>query len=325
MSTIQSALAVAGVGIQSGFGSPAANPAFLHGLRDGAVAGIEIEQEPEERTLDDQLVPPEVNRTGIVSGIGYKMRAHPRAIGAYLYAALGAKAVVGAGPFTHTFTPALTLPYLSQFGKYAGNLYRLPDAKIDELEFSWEGNQPLEVDVKGIGAGLSFPGSMTATVDEQRASKFQPGGGTFQVDVASGTPANARVKGGSIKIANNLEAIMLSGAITPSDVSEGAKALTVALTLVPQNFDDWRKIVTGSAAGASASPDPVYGSFNIGFVTPGAAESLTFAASRVAFSSPFPDVNAGGGAAEFAMEGVIVLPASGAPLTATLVNSQASY
>lgn len=323
MATIQSALAVVGLAKQTAFGTPAANPAFLHGLLDGQVANIEIEQEPEERTLDDQLVAPEVNRTGIMSGIDYKMRAHPKSVGLYLLGALGGVATSGVGPFTHVFTPALSVPYLTQFGKYGGNLYRLPDAKIDELEFAWEGNQPLDVSVKGIGAGLDFPGSMTATVDDQRATKFQPGGGTFQLDVASATPVAARIKSGNIKISNSLEAVMLSGTITPADVAEGRKVLTCGFTLVPQNFDDWRKIVTGTAAGASATPNPIYGSINVAFVV--GSDTLTFNALRVPFTSNFPAVNAGGGAAEFELEGQIVLPASGAPLTVTLVNSQASY
>ena len=67
----------------------------------------------------------------------------------------------------------------------------------------------------------------------------------------------------------------------------------------------------------------INGSFSIQFTD--GTKTLTLAATRVAFTTEFPSADAGGGPVTLSLAGLVVLPASGAPLTATLTNGIASY
>lgn len=319
---IQSAIAQIGASKQTAKGSAAASPTFAHGVTDGNVLSLDITQEADARTAGS-LGRSDVNRTAAVPGAGFTARAHSKSVGLYLYAALGGKSVTGAGPYTHVFTPADSLPYLTIFGNLDGNLSRVEDFKVDSLGLTWNENEPLALAINGMGTTLGFPGAFTPGTDDTVASYFRPVGGTFTLDVDSSTPAAARVTGGEVQVNNALELIMASGAITPNDVYNAQREMSCSFTVVPDNMTDWRTIATGSAAGSSISNTPLYGSFSIQFVN--GTDTLTIAASRVAFTCDFPAADAAGGPVELTLAGVVLKPSGSDQMTATLVNSQASY
>lgn len=319
---LQSAIAQIGAAKQSGKGSAAASPTFAHGVTDGAVLSVDITQDADERT-SGSLGLSDINRTGAMPAAGFTARAHPKSLGLYLFAALGGKSVTGAGPYTHVFTPADSLPYLSLFGKLDSVLTQVQDYKVDTLGISWSENEPLEVSVEGMGTVLSFPVSFSPSVDDTQATYFSPVGGTFTLDTDSGTPVTARVQGGEVSIANGLEGITLSGAITPDDIFNAQREVTCSFDIVPENLNDWRTIVTGSAAGAGITGTPPIGSFSVQFVN--GTDTFTLAASRVAFTCDFPDADPSGGPVTLTLAGVVLKPAGSAQVTATLVNGQASY
>lgn len=322
---VQSALAKAGIAKQTARGTAATSATFGHGLTDGAILQVEVDQSIEEHTSGTRASG-DVNRVAVNAGVELSARVHAKTVGLYAYAALGSVATTGAGPYTHACTIGDDLPYLTAFGKLANNFYSVQDVKIDELGFAWTGNEPLEMSVTGMGTALEVLGSdFTITSDETNAPYFTPVGGTFSIDVdgASGTAATAKINSGEVTIANNAEAIMVSGVITPDDVVVGRQEIEVSFEITPDNLNIWRTIVTGSASGTEASGTPVYGSFSCQFVS--GSDTLTISANRVAFTCDFPDADPAGGTITLALAGLVVSANGASPLTVSVSNSQASY
>lgn len=319
---IQSALALVGGAKQSGKGSPATDPTYQHGITDGQVMTVEVSQDLESRTSGTRFAP-SVNRTGVQPGIDFTCRGHASSIGLWLYAALGSKSVTGSSTYTHVFSTGADLPYLTAFGSMDSNLYAVEDVKVDSLEVSWSENEPVEFAVTGMGTDVAFPSTITPATDDSAATYMRPAGGSFQVDIDGTTLAAAKVTAGSVSINNSLSPIMLSGTITPSDVFPGQQAIEVSLDVTPENLNDWRTILTGTSNGTTVAATPVYGSFSIQFTD--GTNTLTLAATKVAFTTEFPSADAGGGPVTITLAGLVVIPASGSPFTATLVNAVATY
>lgn len=320
---IQSALAQVGIAKQSAKGTAASNPTFAHGLTSGTILTVEVAQELEEHTSGNRISD-RVNRTGVMPGVDFSCRAHSKTLGLYLYGALGAVATTGASsPYTHTFTTADDLPYLTAFGKMGSNIYGVQDLKIDELTLSFEEAQPVEIAISGMGTVADYAASFSAGTDDTASSYFYAASGTFKLDVDSDTPVTAAIRNGEISIANALEGIMLSGSISPSDIFPGRQEIECSFEIVPENLNDWRTIATGSSSGETASATPVYGSFEIAFTN--GTDTLTLTATKVAFVCDFPDADPAGGAVSLSLEGLVVKPSAGSALSVALVNGQASY
>lgn len=324
--TLNRSLQLVGLAKQSARGTPAANPTFSHGVAGGTVGGIDITQERAPLTSASRTTPL-ADRTEASGGMGdYSFRAHTKTIGLYLYGVLGALATTGAGPYVHTITDSTAIPYMTLFGKYGGSIIQsIQDCRIDELVLSWDEAGPVTVEVTIVGTLPNFSATFSATTDESRAQYFSAAGGTFKLDTDSATPVTARVKGGRIAIRNQVEAVVLSASLIPGEQMEGNVEIDFDLTIVPDtDLADWRTVVTGSAAGASISEVPIYGSAEVQFNN--GADSLKFTSSRVGFITDFPEADPGGGPAELELTGMVVQPsAGGASLTAVLTNTQVSY
>jgi hypothetical protein len=328
VTTLSKSLAALGVAKQSAFGTPAANPTFLMGVRGGSPATVNIDQSPEDRTSMDYRGVSEMNRNSVVHGVEASLRAHPGSIGLLLYAALGAIATTGAGPYTHTITPGTSLPYMTFWGLLggsgAGNIFRVQDCLIDKLEITWDEAKRLEVALTAIGVLPGFPASVTAGTDEQRAASFQAGGGLFKVAMASSTPVTAPVKAGGFAIQNNLTPVQLSTSIVPGDVAIGGQRMETRFTTVPTDLSPWREITTGSTGGTTIAEQPVYGSYETKFIVD-ANTDLDILATKAAFACALPEADPAGGAAELELVGEPVRPASGAAFTAVLRNTVTAY
>lgn len=320
---IQSALSLVGAAKQSAKDSAASNPTFVHGVTDGAVVTVDITQDRDERT-SGSLSASDVNRTAVMPGFGYSARAHSKSCGLYFFGALGAVSTSGSGTYTHTITPASTLPYLTTFGQMGGTNYKVSNARVADLSVSFEENGPLTLAVSGMGTAVAVSGvTFTGTTDDTYASYFTAVGGTFTLDVDSSTPVTAKIRTGEVSIANNLDAVMIAGSITPDDVFNARREVSCSFEVVPDDLNDWRSILTGSAAGTTVSGSPVYGSFSIAFSN--GTDTLTIAATRVAFTTEFPSASASGGPVSLSLAGIVLKPSASNELTVTLVNGQATY
>ena len=312
---------VIGFALQTALGSPASQPAFAHGLESGG-PGADPSQETDPLT-SAHLAPAGAHRDEIATGAQYVTRAWPKSVGAYLYAVLGDLATTGTGPYEHVITLADDdLPYVTVFSDKDGTLYSIADCKLDELKLSWEGNKPVKLEAKFVGAALDKPATFVATVDEtDDPDYFSPLGGTFKMDVDSATPATARVKSGSLTISRGAEPHYFSGSVVAGDVTEGGCAPVVDLTLVPEDLSEWEDIVWDDV-GEALEEDVVYGSFEFTFVK--GTNELVLAADRVAFVCELPEADPEGGAAELELTGVCYRTTD-TPVTATLTNGQATY
>lgn len=327
MGAVQTRLVQLGFAVQTAKGSPAAAPTRVVGLKGGKVYDIELEEGELDTTWNNRVLAG-FDRTQGIPVSDATLVAMPKSIGTILKAALGAVATSVDTPTVglneHIFTVADALPYVTLWGKFgSSDSARIEDAKIDELEFSWEKSGAAELKVKFMGCdtdlSIAFPTPGAGVPETVSDGVLKGMGGTFTVDGSA-----ARVLGGSIKISNGLEPIVPSNSVTPEDIFEARAGIEVSLKVKPENLQTWRKIVTGSTSGAAVSADVLYGAIALGFTGPDSA-TLDFEAPKVAYSTSMPDADPNGGAAELSITGRIVIPSSGSPITATLVNDVVSY
>jgi hypothetical protein len=311
---------------QAAFNTPAVTKRFGLALRGGSVLDPAVAQQYEELTLATRF-PPSSIRTGSNPVIECRTRAWPKSVASLLELALGSGATTGASdPFTRTITPATNPPYLTAFTRFDTEYHTLSDARIDELSFSWDGRNPVEVSLRILGCALTmFTTSHTPTIDDGDQQSFFPAGGTFQMDTDSSTPVTADITGGTVTISNHLGPVEVSRQITPINVWPGLHEVSVTLRLIPNDSVLWRAAVTGTDAGTAVSGSPVYGSFLTKFqIQPTPERSMQFNATRLAWYGKYPEADPAGGPAEFELTSTVVKPTSGAEFTAIVLNDQAS-
>jgi hypothetical protein len=175
-----------------------------------------------------------------------------------------------------------------------------------------------------MGSSLVYGTSWTATNDESTTNILPTAGGTFKVDTGSATAVVAPIAGGTITMKNNSQPVVLSTSIQPNDVWPGQLECECTLDLLPPDATDWRKIITGTAGGTTTANTPTYGSFDLTF-TFDANTSLEFAATKVAFTADFPQVNAKGGPVAVKVVGTMVKPSSGAAITVTSKSAAVAF
>lgn len=322
---LNKAIAAIGVGVQVSKGTALTNPTFMHGVTGGTGFDSDVSQDRVPIATGTR-VSPGVDRTAVVSKFDAQFRAHPKTIGLWLYLALGGKSVTGAGPYTHTLSPAATLPYGTLFANIGGEVRSLQDVVVDSLELSWAEDGILNVSAQGMGTVPNFAPTMTPTTDDSYSGFMVSSAGTAAnlKFAASGAAATAPIKAGSLKITNNADVVQLAYSVIPDEVFWGRQDYEASLTLVPTNLNDWRTVLTGSSSGTTVSQVPLYGGLDVKFVS--GTDSLQLAATRVAYTVGYPQADPTGGHVELAYAGLPVLTAAGAAaLTATLINSQATY
>lgn len=328
---LQKRLAQIGLGKQSAKATPAAEAAYRIGLLGGRVAGVEISEDDLNPT-SDQRISQYVERTGVVPVVAFDAVAMPRSIGALLLAVTGSVTTtlgVDPAPNEHLFTSADDIAYHTIFGRFAGEYLQTSDAKLDELEFTFDNSGAVKVKTKWLGLDLAFLGATPFTVaadaDERpQEANLISAGGLFAID---GVPA--RVKKGSIKISNKIEAVKIVTQILPYEVFPGLVTVEANLTVVPEDLSAYRERVTGSPTGTTVSPAPVQGAVSARFETVGpsaaADHDLTFEASKAVIQTEFPEADPQGGPAEVEVMFRVLQPATGPAYEFLLRNDVAAY
>ncbi len=317
---IQKRLAQVGLAKQTAKGTPAAAPTYTVGLVSGKAYDADIEQSELNTSWSTRGLAA-MDRISVIPGADFELVAMPNSLGLLLMLALGADVVTGTSPYSHAFTPAETLPWVSLFGLYGADKSEISDAKIDSLELMWEKSGALKVKVKIMGMTFAFDSSwVIGSTGEQVASgAFRGNGGTFDV-----LGASARVISGSIKIENQTSAIVASHSVTPDDIFEGDVKCAISLTVVPDDFALFRTIITGTSSGTAVQAAPLYGDVTTKWIVD-ASTDLTFDAPKASFLTHLPDVDPNGGAAEVTIEAVALINGALPPFTLTLRNAVATY
>ncbi len=329
---INTSIGLIGLARQSDKRTPAAEPTFTHGLTGGKVFSL-------ERSVANASVSCGV-RAGtdayvesVKPGLDFDTYGYSDALPLYMLAAMGnisSTAGDEPGTFKHVVTLGDALPYLTFWGRIGSEYTRTDGCKVDQLELEFEGNKPLAFGITAIGMDAEL--GLAAIPGDPDPSCFDgyyvPTGGTFKVDTASGTPALAPVKAGSLTLANSCAADQLAGEVMPGDVEEGKLVVSGSVTTKPDDLAQYRKMVTGSETGTKPSGKMVYGSFEWVFEhSKNPKHKLTISSGRVPFTAEFPEVNPDGGGAEveYKFDDIGVDSPNGSPVVVTIVNETESY
>ncbi len=319
------AISTVGAAKQTDKATVATNPAYWHGVSSGKMAAIE----PKDETAD---VTTGIGAAALAYRVeaalptGFSTLAFVKAIGLYILGVLGDVDTTGvSSPYTHVFTMADDVPWITFFSELDGWLQANGASKIDELTLEWDGPKPLRLTIVAAGCTFSLPVSITApTPDEILGDFFTPVGGTFTGDIDGSTLADWKILGGKISLKRGLTIDYLCDALTPGNIDVGALVSLVTLRVRAASWDDYRTIVTGSASGTAVSADPVIGSFSTKFVHD--TDSLTIASSRVKYTAKPVEADPKGGPVELALEGeCLAADSTTSPVTVTLVNGVATY
>lgn len=256
------------------------------------------------RTVNDleETGPIRENIRSFVSGVAIEgaPEAHVRlpSLGLLLYLALGTKAVSGAAdPWTHTFTPANTLPWFTMWRAVGDLLFeRLVDCKITQLTLTSEAGQPVRVafTVSGLRAESIAEATFdteagAADLDDGAPLMHYDGAGKFLVEAAAVSSIERIVLG-----INNNAGLQQGDSLEGYDVNEGLRQVTVETTQVIEDVSVYNRFHYGSAApavGTRATRDVLELTGGLDFeweqvaAAPGPERSLRVDADRVEVAS----------------------------------------
>jgi hypothetical protein len=170
-----------------------------------------------------------------------------------LYYALGAIST-SAGPtnFTHTLTPANTLPYVT-FGKMLGaTLYeQYEDCMVSELTVSADAGSPLT-------AAFSVQGRKSIRQAAEWATPpAQENGAVYNFNEAAvtlGGGATSLVSSFEMTYTNNVSTQQTDDSV-PYDVVPGLRSATLGFRLIFEDLVEYNKFHYGGAAGTTQSPN----------------------------------------------------------------------
>ena len=270
----------------------------------------------------------------MLAGADFETYGYADVIPIYFYGALGNIASEensdGEAQYKHTIKLGDLLPYLTLWGRVGQEYSEVDGCKIDQLELSFEGNQPLAFGVTAMGISgkrllEKFPGNTDPSCFD---GYFTTAGGVFKLDTSSETPQEAPVVSGSLTLANSCAAEPLAGKVSAGDVEEGKLTTSGTITVKPENLDLYWAMVTGEAKGTTPTSKIVYGSFEWVFEhSQNPNYKLTITSGRVPFNAEYPSVDPAGGAAQmdFTFDDIGITEASGSPITVVVLNDVEKY
>jgi hypothetical protein len=331
---INPSIGLVGIAKQADRDTPASVPTYVHGLTGGSpfgasrtIANTEVAcgtRAPSDARVDSISITPSVQSL-----------CYPDVFGEYLYAALGAcvtKAVEGKeGVYEHTFTMGSALQYFTIWSQIGVNGFTRSDGcKCDSLEVSATGNEHLAMNASFQGldgkVGLSeIPGNVEASCF---GGKYTTTDCTFKLDAAGSTPVEALVSEVTFTFSNNLSTLTSIGRATPREVAEGSLSVGISVTTIPDNLNEYQKMLTGSLDSTDITGKVVLGSVYSKFYhTDNEDYTLEISSNHLPFTADFPEVDPGGNEAtiQFSCDAAIVTSSSESPVTVTLRNGVESY
>lgn len=315
---------------QKAKGQPAAAPEYITPLAgSGAVAGVEPSVTVDEETGQVYAINAYVEE--VASGFDAPVRAYPKTLGLLLLGILGtvkSTQVAEGTNHTHVFTvdpKSQDTPWFTLWGNIEKEEIASTDAKLSELEISFEGNKPLECAATFAAIGVEFGKKRPAGGTGMAGLKyFTPAGCEIKLDVAGQSLEARKITKFALKMSRNVEPEYFSGSPLPGDLAMGKFEAAPTFTLKPDSLADVRKANTGSASGTAIGGEVVEGAFSVK-LTQGDF-SLLIEANRVPFKVAWPESDAGGGAVELEVSAENLLGTyEEGPLKVTLVNDVAKY
>lgn len=311
--------------------TPAA-PKYSHGLVGGEPFSAEATVETDSVSCGVRAgIDSYKTEVNVASDI--ETRAYADVSGLYFLAALGDVSTTGASPYTHEFTVGDSLPELIVWSQIDGGATRkIEGCKMDTLELSFDGNNPLTLGITLAGltgsyGSTTWPGGTVSCFD----GYFTCVGSTLKLSANTDTPSVISgdiVTAGEISISNNVEAKFAAGTITPAAIANGKCTVSGSMTINCADESIQRIIETGSTSNTAITGSMVYGSFEWVFQhTSEPTYSLTVSASRVPFTISAMTVDPEGNMLESTLswDNCLIASAADSPVTITLVNGESSY
>lgn len=321
-----------GVALQKDELTPCKNPSFVHGLTGGTPFHF-------ERTIDTISVAcgtransgayaNEINTDPSIETLAYHEVAP-----LYAYGALGQieTTQVKAGLYKHKITLGTLLPSLTIFGQEGiDNFNTVQGCKVDELEISFEGSEPLNFGVNLQGCHQEFLDDtpFLGLTPACYTGYYRPTGGVFRIDTAGDRPEDAIISSGNLTISNDCEKQRSAESIEPKRISMGKNTASVSMEVLVDDITPYRKMVTGKKDGIVAKQDIVYGSYYWEFTHSEHEDwKLIVEGYRVPFAGEMPDVDPEGnsGSIEFTSEDSYVDKVGDSPVTITFYNDVPDY
>ncbi len=199
----------------------------------------------------------------------FALLCRPDIMAALLAWALGADSVSGAAdPYTHTITPAASVPWLSIERQLASiaDCERLVDCVIESLVIEGKGGLPLKATVGFLGIrGTHGIAAASATYEADRPYMFFDA--AFQVNGS----AVATVTEFRLAIKNLFEADLYTTEVYRADLPLIGRDVEVEFGFPMENLNQYREVLYGTSTGTALAETLKTGSFEIDANFTGAA------------------------------------------------------
>lgn len=334
---INTSIGMLGVARQANKATGASAPQFRHGLTGGGL--IKPERTVEQKNVACGLRANTTNGAYVSEvnmAVDFETLAYADALGLYALAAMGNVVTTTAdasGYYKHVITLGSNLPWLTFWGQIGDTaeptVHKAVGCKMDTLSLDFEGNQPIDIGVTAAGIDAALFGEWSGEAEPSCFDGyFIPTNGTFKFSANDQAPVEALVTKGNFELSNSLTSYRAAGRVVASEVSEGKLTTNVSQTIIPEDWDAIRKVLTGSATGTAVTSKVVYGSAKWSF-THSQDEHCTMDVefSNVPWNCETPEIDPEGSAAEveFSADNIGVASKDGSPVTITIVNKVQSY
>lgn len=252
----------------------------------------------------------------------FQVYAHPAGLALLFKIALGANADSGAGPFTHTITPANDVFYVTIW-RMVGNVVfeKFVDCKVNTLRLEGEAGQPLKVTLSVEGITATFePSEVTGTALADMPYLYPEGSAALKVDTVARPLSRI-----SLEIGNGISSYQADD-YKPADVDPGAREITLSYGTRftgATAFPDYRTFYYGSAGGTVQSP--LLGTHAIDFTwTRDANTTLQILIPQYTYAALPVNADPGGDPIEIEVTGTVEKSAGAAIMTAIVKDAVAT-
>lgn len=237
----------------------------------------------------------------------------------WLQAALGNDTVTGAGPnYTHTITPANTLPYVSCWRDVGDVLFEaFQDCKVSSVTIAGSPGQPLTLTPTVMGritTRLTADPSTAAAIPLANGYVYNENDATIQL----GGSTTTLIGQFSITIENGVTT-QYTDNVQPIDVVEGLRRVSGSFDLIFQNLNEYNSFFYGSTSGTAISSSIYTTSLDF-TVAHGANNSVEFSLPSVAYEAYPIDVNPAGNPIVSSIS--FVSQRGGSPVVTAIVKNQ---
>jgi hypothetical protein len=259
-----------------------------------------------------------ITQTGVEGSPEFYVR--DASIPFWLWAALGATADTGTTNYTHTITPANTLPYVTLWRNVGDLLWeQFLDCKVGSITISGDAGAPLTASVGVMGRQAT---RLTTTPDTATPIAVQAGPVyTFNdATVTVGGSGTALVSSFELSVENNISLQQTDDSI-PYDVVEGTREISLSFDMIFESLAEYNKFHYGGAAGTTQA-NSLFTTSAVFTFGKGVNNEISFNLPSIAYEEFPVDIDPGG-------DPIVVSVAAAAQrggtiLTATVKNQVAT-